>query len=165
MCYDESEFCLQFASDGKCINSALHKIANFCKKACGLCGRCQHGSAAWQTPTPSHTLCTKDSSSAKYSSFDIVETTASISTKLCTTIRTIQPSAPHGWSKYASNKYKIADCRKFEKKPPSSGSPRNRYNAARADLPYSFQLHFHCPINHISHFSKAFRSENYYLAV
>ena len=115
MCYDESEFCLQFASDGKCINSALHKIANFCKKACGLCGRCQHGSAASQTPTPSHTLCTKDSSSAKYSGFDIVETTASISTKLCTTIRTIQPSAPHGWSKYASNKYKIADCRKFEK--------------------------------------------------
>jgi len=38
VCYDESEYCLQFANDGKCINSALHKFANFCKKACGLCG-------------------------------------------------------------------------------------------------------------------------------
>jgi len=39
VCYDESEFCLQFANNGRCVNSALHKIANFCKKACGLCGR------------------------------------------------------------------------------------------------------------------------------
>jgi len=38
VCYDESESCLQFAKDGKCINLALHKFANFCKKACGLCG-------------------------------------------------------------------------------------------------------------------------------
>jgi len=38
VCYDESERCPQFASDGKCINSALHKFANYCKKACGLCG-------------------------------------------------------------------------------------------------------------------------------
>jgi len=38
VCYDESERCIKFANDGKCINSALHKFANFCKKACGLCG-------------------------------------------------------------------------------------------------------------------------------
>ena len=39
ICYDESEYCPEFAREGKCINSALHKYANFCKKSCGLCGK------------------------------------------------------------------------------------------------------------------------------
>jgi len=38
VCYDESELCVKKANAGKCINSALHEVANFCKKACGLCG-------------------------------------------------------------------------------------------------------------------------------
>ena len=51
---------------------------------------------------------------AKYWKFHVIETTASISTKFCTTIETIKWSC--GWSQSAPNKSKMADGRHFEKK-------------------------------------------------
>ena len=38
VCFDESGECQEFARQGKCTNSALHKFANYCKLSCSLCG-------------------------------------------------------------------------------------------------------------------------------
>jgi hypothetical protein len=42
MCYDEAETCALFARQGKCVNSGMHRYANYCRKSCGLCGESEH---------------------------------------------------------------------------------------------------------------------------
>ena len=38
-CYDESDNCHKIAKDGGCASSDMHKLGNYCKKSCGLCGK------------------------------------------------------------------------------------------------------------------------------
>ncbi|ELT93350.1 hypothetical protein CAPTEDRAFT_212893 [Capitella teleta] len=37
LCYDVADKCALYARQGKCVNSDLHRYANYCRKSCGLC--------------------------------------------------------------------------------------------------------------------------------
>ena len=39
-CFDESVACEKYADEGKCFNEGYYHYGHYCKKSCGLCGKC-----------------------------------------------------------------------------------------------------------------------------